>query len=231
MNSTLERFLRANDLDSLLSDSNILTELNAEDIKIIGDILQNGTDKQAIANLLMYPNLIPQDIRFECVFNSLQKPNYSYFLLAAIVGLDKLEFTSVEQQVTIFNQLISIIENNDGVIGDRASNFLSSNLIFFHEDYSARIVHLLDHPSNVVRHNILSVLIPLIGLENIRSFMDNAVKSNQISETAHLYVERRLSEIKGFSEDNTVDGSILDLGTLSLPLLSYIPNLKDWYPE
>ena len=70
-------------------------------------------------------------------------------------------------------------------------------------------------------------LIPLVGLENIRQIIENAVKQGKLSVNGQLAVEQKISEIAGFSKDSTIDNSRFNVDLLSAPLLVYIPNLDE----
>jgi hypothetical protein len=230
MTPELRAFLTATDLDELWSARAKIAELDSQDLDEIDRVLQEWADAQAVANILMYPDLIPTDIRLHYMLQGLLENKTTYFVLAATVGLYRIdiEILSVDEQAKIVDQLIAVMKDHDGPIADRASVFLADKLLYLEEDHTTKIVGLLDLSSDLVRHNILVALIPLVGLENIRGFLDTAVETDQMSEAARLSTEKKLSGIAGFSDTNTVDGAQLDLGSLNTPLLSYIPNLKDW---
>jgi hypothetical protein len=233
MSPQLRTLLTATDLDNLSSARDNISDLNYEDTEELIRILQKWTDTQAIANILMYPDLIPEDVRLDYVLKGLHENKVTYFALAAIVGLSVIDIGTLtrDEQVKIVDKVIVLAKDNGGAIADRASVFLADNLPYLQENHSAKIVGFLDHPSNLVKHNILVVLISLVGLENIRSFLDNAVECHQLSESAKQSVKETLSGIAGLSEDNKVDHTRLHLGSLSTSLLSYIPNLKDYFSD
>lgn len=228
MNTDLADFLIATDLDELVASRAKLSDLSSEDSGLIVDILQEWKDQQAIASLLMYPDLIPESIRFETILKGLQEPNSSYLRLAAIVGSDRLVIETPEQEVAIYNGMFDSIINSPAVIAVRASGYLVNKLLFSSQDYSTRIAPFLDHPNTSVKHNILAALIPLVGLKNIQSFLDQAIKSHELSESSKQYVGERLSSLEELPEPDKVDGLDVDLGGLDVPLLGYIPNFQDW---
>jgi hypothetical protein len=200
----------------------------AEIIKIISE----WKDIQAVANLLMYPDLIPENERIDYVLAGLRETNFTYLVLASVVGLGQLNIEVLPAQLTtkVIEQLINLTKSDSGVIAERASVFLAERLWHFGDTYTSQIIELLDHPSRVVQHNTLVALIPLVGLENIRQIIGNAVQQGLVSASGQLAAEQKLSEIAGFSKDSTIDDSQFDVDLLSAPLLAYIPNLDEMSP-
>ncbi|MEE3719371.1 hypothetical protein V2H45_21755 [Tumidithrix elongata RA019] len=233
MNEALKTFLETRDLDDLLEGRANISELDRENETEILRILKEWTNIQAIANLLMYPNLIPETNRIDYVLKGLRETNFNYLVLASVVGMGELNVESLSPQLIteVINQLIVIAKSDRGLIAERASVFLATRLWHFGANYASQIIELLDRPSDVVRHNTLVALIPLVGLENIRRFINNAVQKGLLSTVAQSYTEQRLATISGFSQNNQVDISKFDLDMLGVPLLSYIPNLSDYAPK
>ena len=236
MTATLHEFLAARDLDELLAYREQLADLDRADRDSIRAVLEAWSDPQAVANLLMNLDLIPDDQRFRYIQRGLEEPAGSYLTLATIVGLSRLgiERFAQAEQAALVERLIAAIAQNTGPIADQASSLLASYItenvmvLPLHVQYEAKLVPLLDHPSDAVKHNILVALIPVVGLENLRRFLDEAVTAGHLSRDARQYVEGRLGEIDGLAPDNTVNMAQLDLHGLALPLLAYIPNLSDW---
>jgi hypothetical protein len=232
----LHELLAARDLDELFAYKEMLADRDRADIDSIEAVLEAWSDPQAVANLLMNLDLIPEDKRFRYIKRGLAEPAGSYLKLATVVGLSRLgiERFAPAQQSEIVEQLIAAIAENTGPIADQASSLLASYItenvmvLPLHVQYEAKLVPLLDHPSDAVKHNVLVALIPLVGLENLRRFLDEAVTAGHLSRDARQYVEGRLGEIDGLAADNKVNMAQLDLHGLALPLLAYIPNLSDW---
>ena len=178
----------------------------------------------------MYPEMIPKEIRVRYIIKGLNEPKTSYFVLAAIVGLQRIKIEKIaeDQQSQIIDRLVWISIEDKGVLADRASIFLADKIVSFKLNHASSIVRLLNHPSELVKHNILVALIPLVGLENMRKFLKTAITSNWLSEKGREFAEDKIYAIKGFSDDNKVDMSQFDLGSLNTSWLSYIPNLNEW---
>jgi hypothetical protein len=227
MENTLKTFLEINDLDLLWEARANISLIDSQDEAEIINILDEGKNLQAVANLLMYPELIPERKRFDYIIAGLQNTNFPYVVLVSIVGLQGLsiETLSVETKTWIIKHIISLIRENTGIIAERASVLIADSLWQLDEISASQIIDLLDHTNEVVRHNTLVALIPLVGLENIRAFIDSAVQQQRLSQTGKLMAEEKLSNIVGFTQDNKVDSSKFDLGSLSSALLTYIPNL------
>ncbi|MCA6501393.1 MAG: hypothetical protein IM585_12310 [Pseudanabaena sp. M135S2SP2A07QC] len=232
MNVNLKNFLEITDLDELSQAKNHISVISQNDQAAIIKILQEGANIQAIANLLMYPDLIPENERIDYILAGLRETNFTYLVLASVVGLGQLNIEALPVQLItqLIEQIINVTKSDSGVIAERASVFLAERLWHFGDTYTSQIIELLDHPSKVVQHNTLVALIPLVGLENIRQIIENAVQHGVVSEAGQLAAEQKLSEIAGFSKDSTIDDSQFDVDLLSAPLLAYIPNLDEMSP-
>lgn len=230
MTSALESFLATAELDQLLTARNALTPADVQGQAEVLETLANWQPQQAIANLLMYPELIPAQERYACVMRGLQEKNWTYLPLAAVVGLERqgLDAYSVAEQEAILQELLQLASRDQGILAERISNFVASHFLYCQTEHLPQIASWLDHDSDAVKHNSLATLIPLVGLENIRQFLDQQMDTGHLSAQGRHYAETRFSNIEGFSDDNQVQMGQLDLGNLSGPLLSYIPSLQDW---
>ena len=230
MTPGLKNFLTATDLDYLSSARAEISEMNADDIIEIMNILKQWSDVQKISNLLMHSDLIPAKDRLNYVLKGLNEKKNKYLVLAASIGLYQIdiEVLNETEQSNIVERLIEIVEQENDMLAERASTFLADKLIFLQKNYATHVVGLLNHSSELVKHNMLVALIHLVGLENIRKFFDTALESAKLSKEGRLYAEGQLRTIKGLGEDNKVAGAQIDLGWLSKTLLSYVPNLKEW---
>ena len=230
MTPELKAFLAATDLDELLAAREAITNVAVEDTEEIIRILEQWTDPQPVANLLMYPDLIPSETRLIFVLKGLDDRQMPYFILAAVVGSRRLEISclSEDEQTQLVDRLIAINEIDNGILAGRAAIVLADTLVAFKKNYAVSIVKLLDHTSELVRHNILVVLIPLVGLENLRQFLNASVAEGRLSIAGREFAEEQMRGINGFRDDNTVDMAQFDLGNLSTSRLSYIPNLDEW---
>ncbi|WP_141211752.1 hypothetical protein [Pseudanabaena sp. SR411] len=232
MNINLKTFLETRELDNLGEARANISAIDQDDQAEIIRVLREWKDIQAIANLLMYPDLISENERIDYVLAGLRETNFTYLVLASVVGLGQLNIEALPAQLItqLIDQLIAVTKGDSEVVAERASVFLAERLWHFGDTYTTQIIGLLDHPSKVVRHNTLVALIPLVGLENIRRIIENAVQQGLLSVTGQLAAEQKLSEIAGFSKDNTIDSSQFDVDLLSAPLLAYIPNLDEMSP-
>lgn len=230
ISENIEIFLTTCDLDELLDVRESVNDLSQEDQIYILNILQEWKNIQAIANLLMYPTLIPESERIGYILKGLREDKYKYLVLASVVGINELDIESLSPALSteIVNQIIVTTKIETNIIAERASIFLANRLWHFGDSYKSQIVQLLDHSSDVVKHNILVALIPLVGLINIRHFLKRSHSHGLLTEAGWLFAEQKISKISGFSKENIVDIKNLDLGMLSSPVLAYIPNLDDF---
>lgn len=229
MNEELANFLNTSDLNLLWEARNSISSVNQTDETEIIKILDEWANLQAVANLLMYPDLIPASKRADYVLAGLSETRYIYLVLASVVGLEATNLTdwSPNMRSRAIHKLVALAKSDTEVIAERASVFVADRLWQFDEVESSQIIELLDHPSIVVQHNALVALIPWVGLENIRQILDEAVEQGKLSEAGKRATEEKLSNISGFADNNKIDSRTFDLNQLSAPLLAYIPNLDE----
>ncbi len=121
--SPLVRFLRVSDYDALELVFVELAESDHTEVRFIEKILDKWKEEQAIANLLFYPVLIPESIRFDTIIKALTCDDAPYYVLAAVVGLQTLKASqwTEEQRNRIGERLISITAQDVELIAARAS--------------------------------------------------------------------------------------------------------------
>jgi len=121
--SPLIRFLRVSDYDALELVFVEISESDHSEIRFIEQILNDWKEEQAIANLLFYPSLIPESIRFDIITKALSCDDAPYYVLAAVVGLQSLKTNqwTEEQRNQIGQRLISITAQDVEIIAARAS--------------------------------------------------------------------------------------------------------------
>ncbi|MHA2069117.1 MAG: hypothetical protein ACXABY_32555, partial [Candidatus Thorarchaeota archaeon] len=83
MTPELRAFLFATDLDDLMSARANLSDMDYEDTEELLRILQKWEDTQAVANILMYPDLMPEGMRLHYILKGLHENRVIYFALAA----------------------------------------------------------------------------------------------------------------------------------------------------
>jgi hypothetical protein len=230
VNAALQAFLDARDLDTLADAHESLSTLDAADTAAVRRVLHQWRDPQAVANLLMYPLLIPDDARAAAVQRGLDDLQVPYLALAAVVGLREFDVESLPPgpRAAILARLLALVAADRGPLADRVSAFLAERLWHFDPSYGAAAMALLDHPSPTVRHNALVALVPVLGLNNLPAALTQAVADGTLSAPGQAAATRKLAQVTGFSAADADDGSADDLGSLSVPLLAYIPNLDDW---
>lgn len=224
MDAALEDFLAANDLDDVLAAVKRIEFLSAQDETRILGLLSSWDTPQAIANLLMYPKLIPPDHRLDALSRGLQDDGYPYLKLAAVVGLQSVESLDIteSQRLAVLHMLVSLIENHRGVLAARASAALSE-WVRPGEGYA--IAPLLRHPDSTVQHNILSILIEIVGLATIVDYLDVIFATGGYPPETAAACKARLSQIREINPQNE-SALPFDASPLSALLYSYLPNFS-----
>ena len=121
--TTLDRFLTAVDLDELLRVRNEISSFTSAESTRVASVLRAWNDRQAVANLLFHPALIPVDIRFEALDRALQLKDLPYFTLAATVGLQHMSLDEVpaDKRAAWGQALLAFVQSKSTVLAGRAS--------------------------------------------------------------------------------------------------------------
>jgi hypothetical protein len=175
-------------------------------------------DAQAVANLLMNPHMIAADERFDVIARALGGDT-PYATLAAVVGLQDIDpSTLIEHQAAwVGERLVALCESADRFIAERASVTMVEFADLSHLD---SLLPLIESDHEVVRHNVTVTIIALLGPSRATQALRHYVHSHDVNGETAEFVRSTLVELDRLGEDVATS----DLG---VPLLSYIPNLRD----
>ena len=208
--ANLALFLQTEELDDAQQLAEGAAPRKESDRHTVTQILECWDDPQAVANLLMHPELIPAEARGAALLRGLHEP-LTYATLAAVVGLqDQLEIWSDTERAGIAKRLQAIIFEARPVIADRASVTL---LAYAGVADVNELIFLLGYPGETVQHNALLALVRLLGVDNARDRIEAALAIKRVTDAGRDFVAAHLNE------------QLLD----DLPLLSHIPNRSDFY--
>ena len=214
----LRRFLAASDIEVL---TRARAELHPESFDVddrleIEAVLHDWDDVQAVANLLMYPELIAPDERVAQVRRALVD-DHPYLQLAgtiAIVEIDRAEFGE-DSRYDLVQRLLAVIGADSGVLADRASYSL---VVLLHPTDGPEVIERIDHPSATVRRNLVQGLLGLVGSSGIRSLVE---EPGFVAPETQAAIRARL-RADGIDLHRPADD-------LRLPLiLVYLPSLTEW---
>jgi len=145
----IDTLLAATDLDDLMA---AVEALPADtDTARIGGGVDAWSDPQGLANVLMYPSLIPSSQRVPAVLRGLRSEGY--LRLAASVGVGHLPADELPDAVRreLLDALLDVIASDAGPAGVRASAEVGPLL---HADEVELLEDLAAHPVDAVRHNL-----------------------------------------------------------------------------
>jgi hypothetical protein len=213
MESKLESFLRATDLDDLLRARSQISAVSKEDAAVLNEIIVSWEDRQAIANMLMYPELIPAANRNDALLRALHSDPSDYELLASILGVQQLgDMTGIPAEINqeVAECLLGALCSVEPT-AMRASVALAALL----DDIGIeRLFKTLPRVDEAVRHNLLVMTFEHFGEGAVTRALRSLDESGRIDNEAR---DACLSEISRLHE-----------GTNQLVKLAYIPNLVDW---
>lgn len=121
--SALADFLNSTDLDALLAARHALAAIEAEDETAVTSLLAAQDDPQAVANVLMYPEVAPDDVRVDALARALAAPADDYRALAAAVGVQHLADLgglSRADRDALAPALLSLLARAEEVVANRA---------------------------------------------------------------------------------------------------------------
>lgn len=222
MSPELQSFLTAEDLDEVLDARGNLTALSVEDTEVVRDVIAQWQQPQAVSNLLIHPDLLPEDIRLASLFRGLAEQRVAYYVLAAIVGFQSVDtpLLTANENAKIATALWEIIAQTEGVLAQRAS---LSFRAFASEVDAPAVLFLMAHSDKTVRHNLRSWLFSVFKDRGLAAFA-NAVQASDLGEA------QKQELVAEFTACTTKPPE--GFNSPLFPLLTYIPNLRDTeYPE
>ncbi len=216
LSQELERFLAAQDLDELLAARNEITEITRADAGVLAEIVTAGTDEQAMANFLMYPEVIPAHLRTVTVLAALQRPPTDYRLLAAVVGLGRLELDVADQKRSA-ERLLELSARTDTVVSALAARGFG----YVAGAYDVQLaVERLGDLRPTERHNVLAALVNQFGTGPIYNALEIASALSLMSPDDADSIREQVEK-----------GERTPYSNLRIPLLTYIPDLAEWHPQ
>ena len=214
----LRRFLATSDLEALARARADLDpgRFDIDDRLEIEAVLHDWDDLQAVANLLMYPELIAADERIAQVRRAVVD-EHPYLQLAgatAIIEIDRAEFGE-DARYDLVQRLLAIIGADGGVLADRASY---SVVALMHPTDGPEVVEHIDHSSVTVRRNLVQGLLGLVGPTGVKSLVE---EPGFVEPETQAAIRDRLRD-DGVDLNRPADD-------LRLPLiLVYLPSLAEW---
>jgi hypothetical protein len=119
----LERFLTATDLDDLQEARGEIKVISREAAAALTELVTAWDDEQALANLLMYPEVIPAPQRVFALLRALMTAPTHYLLLASLVGLRRVEMPR-EHRLAVSQRLRDLAGGEPGTVADLAATTL-----------------------------------------------------------------------------------------------------------
>jgi hypothetical protein len=216
LSEELERFLAAQELDELRAAREEIKVITREDAAVLAEIVTDGTDEQAMANFLMYPEVIPAHLRTATVLAALQRPPTDYRLLAAVVGLGRLELNVADQKRSA-ERLLELSARTDTVVSTLAARAFGSVAGAY--DVQLAVERLGDlRPTE--RHNVLAALVNQFGTGPIYTALETASILSLMSPDDADSIREQVEKGERTPHSN-----------LRIPLLTYIPDLAEWHPQ
>jgi len=145
----IDTLVAATDLDELMAAVEALP-VDA-DTSRIGGVVDAWDDPQGVANVLMYPFVIPPSHRVPAVLRGLRSEGY--LRIAASVGVGHLPPADLSDDVRreLLDALLDVVATDAKEAGVRASAEIGPLL---HADEVELLDDLAAHPVDVVRHNL-----------------------------------------------------------------------------
>lgn len=212
MDPALAEFLAADDLDLLMDARDRIEGITKRDAADIADIVESWSDEQAVANLLMYPEVIPERVRPAAVLRALS--DEGYLVLAAVLGVQRLsehDEIADDLRAGVADRLLHLLRSPIPVVAARASIAAEE-----HVDVIGlgRLLAAVTAADDTVFHNILAVAIRHSGREAVLDTIRELAESEQVDLDVARKAVSHVEQMKGMGE---------------LPLLPYIPNLVQWH--
>lgn len=217
MSPELESFLAAEDLDEVLTARDKIAALAADDEAAIRAVLGEWRKPQAVSNLLLYPALIPKDIRLSTLLRGLCERKLVYYILAAVVGfqsIDAADIVDADRQ-RVLADLLAVMRDTTDILAQRASVSFTG---FAKLEDAPSVFALMGHANKTVRHNVRAWLFRTFQVSGVEALAD-AGRRSRLAENLQLQVVGEFADFLA----NPPQGFTSPL----FPLYGYIPNLRD----
>lgn len=217
MTPELEAFLTSEDLDEIQKARGKIEGRDVDDEAVIRAVLEQWQNHQAVSNLLLHPDLIPDDIRLETLFRGLYEQQVGYYVLASVIGfqsLDVSEMADVDRR-RVLSDLLVVMRETTGILAKRASISFRE---FANVEDASQVFALIGHTDMTVRHNLRAWLFQTFA----------AVGTEALAVVGHesgVNEEMQRQIVKEF--DDFLTNPSNDFSSPLCPLFGYIPNLRD----
>lgn len=168
------RFLAATTPADARAAHDTLIPPDEDTVGAVQHTLDAWDDPQAVANALMFPDLIAQPLRVPSLVRGLE--DEGYLQVAAAVGASRLPTPVAEEdRVALVDALLDLIAGQGGLAAVHAAAALGSLVHsgLVHEDDAVEIVVLLVHPDDDVRSRVQTAMIALLGGEGLDRLLDD----------------------------------------------------------
>ncbi|WP_372370182.1 hypothetical protein [Candidatus Uabimicrobium sp. HlEnr_7] len=164
-------FLGVEDLDSLHESKKKLSKLNEDDHFIVHNVIDKWEDEQAIANILLYPDIIDESYRWQTIEKGLESYSNPYYILAAIYGLQNLKSVPNSYQEKYFSRILRFCETKTDTLAVCASvtaTFLAT------EENSYLLAEIYPVFNDNVNHNFVNHFVQKYDIAQIKAFAKKA---------------------------------------------------------
>lgn len=223
MGLTVAEVLGLTDLDELAdAAAELPAEPSSQDAASVQAVLRAWSPVQAVANLLMYPQLIDPGSRGPNLSRGLTD-EHPYLRLAAAVGVGQL-WGKQRREVDrpgILAALLELIQRDGALTAERAA--LSVAAVLRPDDAAQVLAALARNPAPEVRRNLEAALLGVLDTDDIADLLDDAdpLASAALTATARA-AARDVLAADGIDLDRPADEQ------RRMPVLARLPNLAEW---
>jgi len=218
------KFLSIDDLEDLKNHRWEMEPLHQLDEVYISKLFENWDKPQEISNLLQFPDLLPQQMRFKFIHKGLTDANEPYYNLSAINGLhspEVLDFTS-RQERKLKKLLFAHVGKDEDIRAVAATQILFS---YISKTDSEEILRRMIHPNSNVKHNLFSMLVSFYGIEGVGTFL--VKKQHKFGKAAFAGKTLYCNFFDKMEAAGTDEEREFIQVEMMLPKMENYPNLKD----
>jgi hypothetical protein len=212
--SRLERYLAVDELDELAALHDDADFTSPAETATIARVLESQSDVRAAANLLMYPDVIPADLRVAAALRAVAPAANGYLRIAGAVAISHLPGLGYpdEARADLLAGLLGVVSTDAGPAAVRAASAIGS---FLDPGSIPDVVAMLIHPNPSVRRNLAAALAPFVGPAGLDGMVREVQQAHPDSAV-------------GVRERLAADGIDLHGPLRLLPVVPYLPNYREW---
>lgn len=166
------QFLEIDNVNDLRRERESLSQLTDDDYFVINNVIEKWDDRQAIANILLFPDIIEKSDRWNTIQKGLESYSEPYYILTAVCGIKRVKSNIPSQyREKYIAQLLRFCDTKTQTLAIQSSITLTHLL---HQDEHYLLPQAYPVFNDIVNDNILVFLVENYDEKQLKQLLKNA---------------------------------------------------------